>query len=158
MQKNKIDELFDSIEAGDCVNIEQQNSQHLTQMKTLLDDHLAQQPGILVEFTKDGKVNIAEMRKWRVEMTRERKVLTKTLAAHEAQIDRLSSYSDGGFLARRVYNWCLGIFMCSVIIVTALITMAIFVLSEFRSLCRYRRKARILLKSIQRRIYMLVHR
>ena len=28
MQKNKIDELFDSIEAGDCVNIEQQNSQH----------------------------------------------------------------------------------------------------------------------------------
>ena len=112
MQKNKIDELFDSIEAGDCVNIEQQNSQHLTQMKTLLDDHLAQQQGILVEFTKDGKVNIAEMRK---------------LAAHEAQIDRLSSYSDGVFLSRRVYNWCLGIFTCSVIIVTALITMAIFV-------------------------------
>lgn len=108
MHKNKIDELFDFIEAGDCVNIEQQNSQHLTQ-KNLLDDHLAQQQGILVEFTKGGKVNIAEMRKWREEMTRERKMLAKTIAAHEAQIDRLSSYSDGVFLSRRVYNWCLGI-------------------------------------------------
>ena len=127
MHKNKIDELFDSIEAGDCVNIEQQNSQHLTQMKNLLDDHLAQQQGILVEFTKGVKVNIAEMRKWREEMTRERKMLAKTIAAHEAQIDRLSSYSDGVFLSRRVYNWCLGIFTCSIIIVTALITLALFV-------------------------------
>ena len=127
MRKNKIDELFDSIEAGDCVNIEQQNSQHLTQMKTLLDDHLAQQRNILAEFTEGGKASTVEMKKWREEMARERKVLAKTLAAHEAQIDKLSSYSDGAFLSRRVYNWCLGIFTCSIIIVTALITLALFV-------------------------------
>ena len=127
MRKNKIDELFDSIEAGDCVNIEQQNSQHLTQMKTLLDDHLAQQRNILAEFTEGGKASTVEMKKWREEMARERKVLAKTLAAHEAQIDKLSSYSDGAFLSRRVYNWCLGIFTCSVIIVTALTTLALFV-------------------------------
>ena len=78
-------------------------------------------------MTEGGKASTAEMKKWREEMARERKVLAKTLAAHEAQIDRLSSDSDGVFLSRRVYNWCLGIFTCSVIIVTALITMAIFV-------------------------------
>jgi len=49
-------------------------------------------------------------------------MLTKTLAAHKTQIDNLSSYSDGVFLSRRVYNWCLGIFACSVIIVTVLTT------------------------------------
>ena len=55
MRKNRIDELFDSIEAGDCANIEQQNNQHLTQMKTLLDGHLAQQRNILNEFKDEYK-------------------------------------------------------------------------------------------------------
>lgn len=96
-------------------------------MKKLLDDHLAQQRSILAEFTEGGKANTAEMKKWREEMTRERKVLAKTLAAHEAQIDRLSSYSDGVFLSRRVYNWCLGIFVSSVIIATVLTTVAVLV-------------------------------
>ena len=54
-------------------------------------------------------------------------MLTKTLAAHKTQIDNLSSYSDGVFLSRRVYNWCLGIFACSVIIVTVLTTVAVLV-------------------------------
>ena len=78
-------------------------------------------------MTEGGKASTAEMKKWREEMARERKVLAKTLAAHEAQIDRLSSDSDGVFLSRRVYNWCLGIFTCSVITVTALTTLALFV-------------------------------
>lgn len=60
-------------------------------------------------------------------MTKERKVLAKTLATHEAQIDRLSSYADGVFLSRRVYNWCLGIFISSVIIATVLTTVAVLV-------------------------------
>ena len=125
--RNKFDAMLDVIESGDTESLEQKNARHIELMKKLLDDHLAQQQGILAEFTKGSKVNIAEMRKWREEMTRERKVLAKTLAAHEAQIDRLSSYSDGVFLSRRVYNWCLGIFTCSVIIVTALTTLALFV-------------------------------
>lgn len=60
-------------------------------------------------------------------MTKERKVLAKTLATHEAQIDRLSSYADGVFLSPRVYNCCLGIFISSVIIATVLTTVAVLV-------------------------------
>jgi len=125
--RNKFDAMLDVIEAGDTKSLEQQNALHLSQMKTLLDDHLTLQQGILVEFTKGGKANAAEMKKWMEEMTKERKMLTKTLAAHKTQIDNLSSYSDGVFLSRRVYNWCLGIFACSVIIVTVLTTVAVLV-------------------------------
>ena len=42
-------------------------------------------------------------------------VLAEAPATHETQIDRLSSYADGVFLSRRVYNWCLGIFICSLV-------------------------------------------
>ena len=125
--RNKFDAMLDVIESGDTESLEQKNARHIKLMKKLLDDHLAQQRNILAEFTEGGKASTVEMKKWREEMTRERKVLAKTLAAHEAQIDRLSSYSDGVFLSRRVYNWCLGIFTCSVIIVTALTTLALFV-------------------------------
>ena len=125
--RNKFDAMLDVIEAGDTGSLEQQNAQHLSQMKTLLDDHLAQQRSILAEFREGGKANTAEVKKWREEMTRERKVLAKTLAAHEAQIDRLSSYSDGVFLSRRVYNWCLCIFVSSLTIAMVLITVAIIV-------------------------------
>ena len=119
--------MLDVIESGDTESLDQQNARHIELMKKLLNDHLAQQRNILAEFTEDGKASTVEMKKWREEMARERKALAKTLAAHEAQIDRLSSYSDGVFLSRRVYNWCLGIFTCSVIIVTALTTLALFV-------------------------------
>ena len=125
--RNKFDAMLDVIESGDTKSLEQQNALHLSQMKTLLDDHLTLQQGILAEFTKGGKANAAEMKKWMEEMTKERKMLTKTLAAHKTQIDNLSSYSDGVFLSRRVYNWCLGIFACSVIIVTVLTTVAVLV-------------------------------
>ena len=125
--RNKFDAMLDVIESGDTESLEQQNARHIELMKKLLDNHLAQQQGILAEFTEGGKASTVEMKKWREEMARERKVLAKTLAAHEAQIDRLSSYSDGVFLSRRVYNWCLGIFTCSVITVTALTTLALFV-------------------------------
>ena len=125
--RNKFDAMLDVIESGDTESLDQQNARHIELMKKLLDNHLAQQQGILAEFTEGGKASTVEMKKWREEMARERKVLAKTLAAHEAQIDRLSSYSDGVFLSRRVYNWCLGIFTCSVIIVTALTTLALFV-------------------------------
>ena len=125
--KNKFDAMLDVIEAGDTEGLEQQNARHLSQMKTLLDDHLAQQQGLLTEFAKGGKANTTEMKKWREEMTRERKVLAKTLVTHEAQIDRLSSYAEGVFLSRRVYNWCLGIFVSSVIIATVFTTVAVLV-------------------------------
>ena len=125
--RNKFDAMLDVIESGDAESLEQQNARHIELMKKLSDDHLAQQRNILAEFTEGGKASTVEMKKWREEMARERKVLAKTLAAHEAQIDKLSSYSDGVFLSRRVYNWCLGIFTCSVIIVTALTTLALFV-------------------------------
>ena len=125
--RNKFDAMLDVIESGDTESLEQQNARHIELMKKLLDDHLAQQRNILAEFTEGGKASTVEMKKWREEMARERKVLAKTLAAHEAQIDKLSSYSDGVFLSRRVYNWCLGIFTCSVITVTALTTLALFV-------------------------------
>ena len=125
--RNKFDVMLDVIEAGDTESLEQQNARHLSQMKTLLDNHLVQQQGILAKFTEGGKANTAEMKKWREEMTRERKVLAKTLAAHKAQIDNLSSYSDGVFLSRRMYNWCLCIFVSSVIIATVLTTVAVLV-------------------------------
>ena len=70
--KNKLDAMFDVIEAGDTESLEQQNARHISQMKTLLDDHLAQQQSILTEFTKSGKANTTEMKKWKEEMTRER--------------------------------------------------------------------------------------
>ena len=125
--RNKFDAMLDVIESGDTESLDQQNARHIELMKKLLNDHLAQQRNILAEFTEGGKASTVEMKKWREEMARERKVLVRTLAVHKAQIDQLSSYSDGVFLSRRVYNWCLGIFACSVIIVAALITMAIFV-------------------------------
>lgn len=36
-------------------------------------------------------------------------------------------YAEGVFLSRRVYNWCLGIFVSSVIIATMLTTVAVLV-------------------------------
>lgn len=113
--RNKFDAMLDVIEAGDNESLEQQNAQHISQMKTLLDDHLAQQRNILSEFAEGSKANAAEMKKWREEMACERKVLAKTLAAHKTQIDDLSSYSDGVFLSRRVHNCCWIIFICSLI-------------------------------------------
>lgn len=113
--KNKFDAMLDVIEAGDTERLEQQNAQHISQMKTLLDDHLAQLRNIHAEFTEGSKANTMEMKKWREEMASERKVLAKTLAAHEAQIDCLSSYAEGVFLSRRVYNWCWIIIICSLI-------------------------------------------
>ena len=125
MRKNKIDELFDSIEAGDCTNIELQNSQHLAQMKTLLDGHLARQRNILNEFKDEYKAISNEINAIKDEMTKDRKMLQKALKQHEAVIDRIISYQEGVYLSRRVYNWCLGIFVCSVIIVTSLTILAI---------------------------------
>lgn len=127
MRKNKIDELFDSIEAGDCMNIEQQNTQHLAQVKALLDDHLVQQRNILNGFKDEYKTISKEINALRDEMTKDRKLLQKSLNQHETMIDRITSYQEGVYLSRRVYNWCLGIFVCSLIIVTALITLAIFI-------------------------------
>ena len=104
MRKNKIDELFDSIEAGDCANIEQQNNQHLTQMKTLLDGHLAQQRNILSEFKNEYITISNEINAIKGEMTKDRKLLQKALKQHEAAIDRIISYQEGVYLSRRVYN------------------------------------------------------
>ena len=123
--KNKFDAMLDVIEAGDTESLEQQNAQHISQMKALLDEHLAQQHSLLTEFTEGSKASAAEMKKWREEMARERKVLAKTLATHKDQIDRLSSYAEGVFLSCRMYNWCLSIFVCSVIIAAAITTIAI---------------------------------
>ncbi len=36
------------------------NARHLSQMKTLLDNHLDQQRSILAEFTEGGKANVRE--------------------------------------------------------------------------------------------------
>lgn len=123
--KNKFDAMLDVIEAGDTETLEQQNAQHISQMKTLLNDHLAQQRRILAEFKEAGKTNSSQMAKLREETAKERKALAKTLSEQEAQIERLSSYSEGVFLSRRIYNWCLGIFVFSVIIATTLISIAI---------------------------------
>ena len=111
MKKNKIDELFDSIEAGDCTNIEQQNSLHLTQMKTLLDGHLVQQRNILNEFKDEYKTIHKEIINLKEDIVSDRKVLQKALNHHKDEIGRISSYKDGVFMSRRVYNWCLGIFI-----------------------------------------------
>ena len=127
MRKNKIDELFDSIEAGDSANIEQQNNQHLTQMKTLLDGHLAHQRNILNEFKNEYKAISNEINAIKDEMTKDRKLLQKALNQHEKEIDRIISYQEGIYLSRRVYNWYLGIFASSVIIVTSLTIIAILV-------------------------------
>jgi uncharacterized protein YaaN involved in tellurite resistance len=127
MRNKKIEELFASIEAGDCTNIEQQNSQHLTQVKSLLDGHLAQQRNILNEYKNEYKTISKEINALKGEMTKDRKLLQKSLNQHETLIDRITSYQEGVYMSRRVYNWYLGIFACSVIIVTALITMGIFV-------------------------------
>ena len=123
--KNKFDAMLDVIEAGDTEALEQQNALHISQMKTLLDEHLAQQRNILTEFTEGGKANASEMKKLREETTKERKLLTKTLAKHKAQIESLSSYSEGVFLSRRMYNRCMAIFICSLIANTAFVTLII---------------------------------
>ena len=94
-------------------------------MKTLLDNHLDQQRSIPAEFTEGGKANVREMKKWREEMIKERKVLAKTLATHEAQIDRLSSYADGVFLSRRVYNSNLVVFICLLVANVAFIILTV---------------------------------
>ena len=116
---------LDVIEAGDTGSLEHQNARHLNQMKTLLDNHLDQQRSILAEFTEGGKANVREMKKWREEMIKERKVLAKTLATHEAQIDRLSSYADGVFLSHRVYNSNLVVFICLLVANVAFIILTV---------------------------------
>ena len=126
--RNKFDAMLDVIEAGDTENLEQQNARHLSQMKTLLDNHLVQQRSILNKFRESTKANSSEMMKLREETAKERKVLAKTLSEHETQIDRLSSYSEGVFLSRRVYNMCLTIFICSLTANAVLVTLAVIIL------------------------------
>ena len=58
--KNKFEAMLDVIEAGDIEGLEQQNARHLSQIKTLLDNHLVQQHSILAEFTEGGKANVRE--------------------------------------------------------------------------------------------------
>ncbi len=60
--RNKFEAMLDVIEDSDTESLEQQNARHISQMKTLLDDHLAQQLNILAEFKEDGKTNTAEMK------------------------------------------------------------------------------------------------
>ena len=117
--------MLDIIEAGDTVSLGQQNALHISQIKTLLDEHLAQQRNILAKFTEVGKDNASEMKKLREETAKERKLLAKTLAAHKAQIENLSAYSEGVFLSRRVYNWCMAIFICSLIANAAFVTLVV---------------------------------
>ncbi len=126
--RNKFDAMLDVIEAGDTESLEQQNARHLSQMKTLLDNHLVQQRSILNKFRESTKANSSEMMKLREETAKERKVLAKTLSEHETQIDRLSSYSEGVFLSRRVYNMCLTIFICSLTANAVLVTLAVIIL------------------------------
>ena len=126
--RNKFDAMLDVIEAGDTESLEQQNARHLSQMKTLLDNHLVQQRNILNKFRESTKANSSEMMKLREETAKERKVLAKTLSEHETQIDRLSSYSEGVFLSRRVYNMCLTIFICSLTANAVLVTLAVIIL------------------------------
>ena len=123
--KNKFDAMLDVIEAGDMETLEHQNAWHISQMKTLLDDHLAQQRSILAEFKEAGKTNSLQMAKLREETAKERKVLAKTLSEQEAQIERLSSYSEGVFLSRRVYNRCLTIFICSLVVNAVFVTLVV---------------------------------
>lgn len=123
--KNKFDAMLDVIEAGDTETLEQQNALHISQMKTLLDDHLAQQRSILTDYTEAGKANASEMKKLREEITKERKLLNNTLTTHKAQIESLSSYSEGVFLSRRVYSRCMAIFICSLIANAAFVTLVV---------------------------------
>lgn len=123
--KNKFDAMLDVIEAGDMETLEHQNAWHISQMKTLLDDHLAQQRSILAEFKEAGKKKSSQIAKLREETSKERKALAKMLSEQEAQIDRLSSYSEGVFLSRRVYNRCLTIFICSLVANAVLVTLAV---------------------------------
>lgn len=125
MRKNKIDELFDSIEAGDCANIEQQNSQHLTQMKTLLDGHLAQQRNILNEFKNEYKTISNEINTLKDEMTKDRKVLQKSLSRHEDEIYRIISYQEGVYLSRQVYTRWKYTFLILLFIVLAGISLLV---------------------------------
>ncbi|MBR1558403.1 MAG: hypothetical protein IJ647_11765 [Prevotella sp.] len=123
--KNKFDAMLDVIEAGDMETLEHQNAWHISQMKTLLDDHLAQQRSILAEFKEAGKMKSSQIAKLREETSKEQKALAKMLSEQEAQIDRLSSYSEGVFLSRRVYNRCLTIFICSLVANAVLVTLAV---------------------------------
>lgn len=125
MQKNKIDELFDSIEAGDCVNIEQQNSQHLTQMKTLLDGHLAQQHNILNEFKDECKTISKEISELKDGMAKDRKVLQKALDQHKAVIDRITSYQEGVYMSRHVYNRWKYVFLTLMSIVAGVLSILV---------------------------------
>ena len=125
MRKNKIDELFDSIEAGDCTNIELQNSQHLAQMKTLLDGHLAQQRNILNEFKEEYKAISNEINAIKDEMTKDRKMLQKSLKQHEAVIDRIISYQEGVYLSRHVYNRWKYVFLALMSIVVGILSMIV---------------------------------
>ena len=125
MRKNKIDELFDSIEAGDCANIEQQNSQHLTQMKTLLDGHLARQRNILNEFKNEYITISNEINAIKDEMTKNRKMLQKALKQHEAAIDRIISYQEGVYLSRHVYNRWKYVFLVLMSIVAGVFSMIV---------------------------------
>ena len=123
--KNKFDAMLDVIEAGDMETLEHQNAWHISQMKTLLDDYLAQQRSILAEFKEAGKMKSSQIAKLREETSKERKALAKTLSEQEAQIERLSSYSEGVFLSRRVYNRCLTIFICSLVVNAVFVTLVV---------------------------------
>ena len=123
--KNKFDAMLDVIEAGDMETLEHQNAWHISQIKTLLDDHLAQQRSILAEFKEAGKMKSSQIAKLREETSKERKALAKTLSEQEAQIERLSSYSEGVFLSRRVYNRCLTIFICSLVVNAVFVTLVV---------------------------------
>ena len=125
--KNKFEAMLDVIESGDTETLEQQNARHISQMKTLLDDHLAQQRSILAEFKEAGKMKSSQMAKLRDETAKERKALAKTLSEQEAQIERLSSYNEGVFLSRRVYNRCLTIFICSLVVNAVFVTLAVII-------------------------------
>ena len=125
MRKNKIDELFDSIEAGDCTNIEQQNNQHLTQMKTLLDGHLAQQRNILNESKDEYKAISNEINAIKNEMTKDRKLLQKALSRHEDEINRVISYQEGVYLSRHVYNRWKYVFLVLMSIVAGVFSMIV---------------------------------
>ena len=48
--RNKFDAMLDVIEAGDTVSLGWQNTLHISQMKTLLDEHLVRQRNNLAEF------------------------------------------------------------------------------------------------------------
>lgn len=125
MRKNKIDELFDSIEAGDCTNIEQQNTQHLAQVKALLDDHLVQQRNILNEFKDECKTISKEISELKDGMAKDRKVLQKALDQHKAVIDRITSYQEGVYMSHHVYNRWKYVFLTLMCIVAGVLSMLV---------------------------------